>query len=158
VGNGELEVYLNGVKLSLGDDWAEVGASGSESNEIQILIDLVVGDVVQYRKDPSLILASKKSLLKTKQVLGADYSIISDDEFILVSNSGANRTVTLPTATGNDGKKLYIKKSDSGNTLYVASILNQTLDGVDITAVPYSISSQYQSVTMIASGGSWWIV
>jgi hypothetical protein len=103
-------------------------------------------------------LASKKSLLKTKQVLGADYSVISDDEFILVSNSGANRTVTLPTATGNDGKKLYIKKSDSGNTLYVASILNQTLDGVDITAVPYSISSQYQSVTMIASGGSWWIV
>lgn len=158
VGSGELEVYLNGVKLSLGDDWSEVGGAGSESNQIQILIDLVVGDVVQYRKDPSLILSNKKSILKTKQVLGANYTAISEDDFILVSNSGSNRTLTLPTAVGNDGKKLYIKKVDSGNTLFVASVLNQTLDGVDITAVPYSISSQYQSITMIANGGSWWLV
>jgi hypothetical protein len=158
VGNGELEVYLNGVKLSLGDDWAEVGATGAVSNQIEILINLVAGDVLQYRKDPNLVLASVSKLLQVKTISGTSYTASTADDFIVASNSGSNITITLPTAVGNDGKKFYIKKIDSGNTLSIASVSGQTLDGVNITASPYAVTTQYQSIKMIAANGSWWLV
>lgn len=158
VGNGDLEVFLNGIKLSLGDDWDEVGSVGTESNQIEILIALVAGDVVQYRKDPAKVLASKKSLLKIKTITGINYTATTEDDFIVASNSGSNITITLPTAVGNDGKKFYIKKIDSGNTLSIASVSNQLLDGVNITTTPYSISTQYQGISFIAASGSWWLV
>lgn len=88
---------------------------------------------------------------------GADYIATAANDYILVSNSGANRTVTLPSAIGNSGKKLVVKKLDSGNTLYLASILNQTLDGIDITTTPHAITFQYESISFYSDGASWWI-
>lgn len=49
VGDAFLTVWLNGQKLRVGDDYNEVGSSGSQSNQIQILQDLVVGDILEYR-------------------------------------------------------------------------------------------------------------
>ena len=52
VGKGGLEIYLNGQFLSLGTNgWSEVGASGSDSTQIQINQDLEVGDVLEFRID-----------------------------------------------------------------------------------------------------------
>lgn len=51
VGSGRLSVYLNGQFLNRGDDYAEVGASGSLSNQIQILQSLVIGDLLEFRID-----------------------------------------------------------------------------------------------------------
>ena len=47
VNENNLEVYLNGQLLSIGDAWQQVG-SGS-SDQIEILIDLEVGDDVGFR-------------------------------------------------------------------------------------------------------------
>lgn len=49
VGSGRLSVFLNGQFMNRDEDYAEVGSSGSLSNQIQILQDLVVGDVVEFR-------------------------------------------------------------------------------------------------------------
>lgn len=49
VGSGLLEVYLNGVKQSLGDDYYEVGAPLSQSTQIQILQNLLVSDMLIFR-------------------------------------------------------------------------------------------------------------
>lgn len=49
VGSGLLEVYLNGVKQSLGDDYNEVGAPLSSSTQIQILQDLLITDMLIFR-------------------------------------------------------------------------------------------------------------
>ena len=49
VGSGQLELYLNGQKLRAGNDWTEVGATGSISNQIQIQQDLVIGDNLTFR-------------------------------------------------------------------------------------------------------------
>jgi len=51
VGEGALEVYLNGQLLSLGTDWAEVGVAGSGSNVFETLIDLELGDIITVRID-----------------------------------------------------------------------------------------------------------
>jgi len=54
VGKGTLEVFLNGQYLSLFDlsnGWQEVGATGSNSSQIQINQTLQVGDVLTFRLD-----------------------------------------------------------------------------------------------------------
>jgi hypothetical protein len=50
-GQGVLEVYLNGVVLVKGVDWAESGVAGDVVFTFQILIDLVVDDVIHVRID-----------------------------------------------------------------------------------------------------------
>lgn len=61
VGDAFLTVWLNGQKLRVGDDYNEVGSSGSQSNQIQILQDLVVGDILEYRieRDQAIFSAMK---------------------------------------------------------------------------------------------------
>jgi hypothetical protein len=51
VGEGQLEIFLNGQYLTVGEDWAEVGLSGEESITVTTLQDLSVGDVVLFRID-----------------------------------------------------------------------------------------------------------
>jgi hypothetical protein len=53
VGSGELEVYLNGQKLYLGNDYIEIGAPNTQSRTIQTLQALVVGDELMVRIDPT---------------------------------------------------------------------------------------------------------
>lgn len=49
VGSANLMVFLNGQHLSLGRDYNEVGSSGSMSNQIEILFDLVEPDLLEFR-------------------------------------------------------------------------------------------------------------
>jgi hypothetical protein len=51
VGQGQLEIFLNGQYLILGQDWAEVGLAGAESITIQLLQSLHVGDALLFRID-----------------------------------------------------------------------------------------------------------
>jgi hypothetical protein len=37
-------------------------------------------------------------------------------------------------------------------------VLNQTVDGVDRTSTPYSITTQYETISIISDGANWWIV
>ena len=49
VGSGQLEIFLNGQKLRSGEDWAEIGLSGSLAFQVQILQNIVAGDVLTFR-------------------------------------------------------------------------------------------------------------
>lgn len=51
VGSGSLEIYLNGQKLTLGDDWSEVGAPNTLSSLVNFTFDLEVGDLLMLRID-----------------------------------------------------------------------------------------------------------
>lgn len=211
VGSGELEIYLNGQKLGP-DDFTEVGLSGADSITVQLSQDLIVGDQLVFRMDPSksssgggsgsgeantgtnvgtgsnvfrdktgvtlnfrrinagsgvtvtqnandITISSAPSapIYNVVTVNGSNYLATAANDYINVINNGADRTVTLPTAIGNSGKKLIIKKIDAGDTLFIASILNQTLDGTDITTSPLAVTVQYESVSIYSDGANWWI-
>lgn len=49
VGAGLLAIYLNGVRLNVNADYTEVGLSGSDSVEIQTLVDLEIDDVLTFK-------------------------------------------------------------------------------------------------------------
>lgn len=91
-------------------------------------------------------------------ISGADHTVDSNEDVILVSNSGADRIITLPDATTVSGKVIHIKKIDSGNTMSIKSVSGQTLDGADIDATPLTVTTQYENVTIVSNGANWFIL
>jgi hypothetical protein len=88
----------------------------------------------------------------------SSYSINSTDDVILADTSSGSIILTLPDASSVDGKIYNLKKIAALNSMFVKSISSQTLDGVDIDAAPLDITLQYEVVTIVASGGDWFIL
>lgn len=63
-------------------------------------------------------------------------------------------TITLPTAVGIAGRTYWIKKTDSGTTLTVATTSSQTIDG----AATLSVTTQYNAYTLVSNGSNWFIM
>lgn len=83
-------------------------------------------------------------------VSSADYTILDTDGYdvILVSTSSSDRTVTLPTAANNGGRRIVIKKTDSGSGKVIVS---GSVDGVS----GRTLSSQYDCIVVMSDGSSW---
>ncbi|KKK52529.1 hypothetical protein LCGC14_3104000 [marine sediment metagenome] len=70
---------------------------------------------------------------------------------VLCDASGGALTITLPAASGNDGKWYRIKKIDS-------SVNTVTVDGTiddDVSAV---LTDQYEAITIAADASKWHIL
>jgi hypothetical protein len=64
-------------------------------------------------------------------------------------------TITLPTAVGITGRRYMVRKSDSSaNAVVVDGDGSETING----ATTYSLTSQYQPLTIIESNGAGWMV
>lgn len=88
----------------------------------------------------------------------ADYVATVANDYIRVFNAGSDVTVTLPAAS-TIGKQIKIKKRDSGNVLYVATIGGETIDDIDATATPLMITSYNEAIILITgASGSWEIL
>lgn len=83
------------------------------------------------------------------------YTITSTDGVILGNASGGAITFTLPNATGIDGRLYTVKKTDSSaNAVILDGHSSQTIDG----STTYNLTIENDSITVIALGGSWYII
>jgi hypothetical protein len=178
VGNGALEVYLNGQYLELGEDWAEVGAAGSASNQIQILQDLVVGDVLEFRIDATggpgggsggvgppgppgptgpagsagTDAAGGPVAVSTKN---SNYSVALGDNVLLANASSGNIIFQLPPAASAVGHLFYFKKIDStANAMILQANGIEEIDGFNTQQT----TVQYESFTLVTDGMAWYII
>jgi len=78
------------------------------------------------------------------------------DNIILVNAALGDITITLPGAGTITGHVYNIKRIDSSTSIVkiVPSVGGQTIDG----AANYLLNVQYQSVTLVASGGVYYII
>lgn len=84
-----------------------------------------------------------------------NYTITAADSIILADATAGARTMTLPTAVGIPGRQYTIKRINAGaNTVTVATTSPQTIDG----SSTYSLTSQYQKVTIVSDGTNWMIL
>lgn len=54
VGSADIEIALNGIVLVLGKDYNEIGLSGNASINVEFTFQLVVGDILEFRKISAL--------------------------------------------------------------------------------------------------------
>jgi hypothetical protein len=80
-----------------------------------------------------------------------NYTLTSSDNTI-VSNGAI--TLTLPTAVGIDGRLYRIKRIYGGGYTTITTTGSQTIDTLP---PPLILTSQYDVVDLIASGGNWFL-
>ena len=128
VGQGQLEIFLNGQYLILGQDWAEVGSAGAESITIQLLQDLYTTDALLLRVDNysigggagsagsgeantasnigggSGVFSSKVGIdLRFKTLVsGAGISILSTPNTLTISSTPVAAALNVITITGSN--------------------------------------------------------
>lgn len=84
----------------------------------------------------------------------ANYTATNADDVIPCSASGGAFTVTLYAASGNSGRRLTIKKTDSSfNAVTIDANASETIDG----ALTTTLNTQYEAVTLICDGSNWHI-
>lgn len=174
VGNGVLQIYLNGQYQRVGVDWAEVGTSGSQSSTFQILRGLVVGDALDLRitlggsggggggigpagptgpaGPPGVDAAGGPVNISTKV---ANYTVQLSDTVILANCSGGSRLYTLPSALSASGRIFYFKKIDAtANAMTIQANGSELID----FANTQSTTTQGESFTIVSDGAQWWII
>lgn len=72
-----------------------------------------------------------------------------------VDASSGNLQMTLPNALTSSGSMYVLKKVDaSGFTVTIVGALDQTIDG----EVSQIITSQWVTITVVATAGAWYII
>lgn len=174
VGKGSLQIFLNGQYLHLSDDWAEVGASGTASNSIQIERNLVVGDLIEFRISaggasagggggvgpagpagpagpPGADAAGGPIAISTKT---ANYTILLTDCFLKANCAVTPQdiTFTLPPASTCAGRIFYFKKIDStSHIMTIQANGAELIDGFNTK----STSSLNVSFSLVCDGTTW---
>lgn len=173
VGDGKLEVFLNGQKLIVGIDYTEVGSAGSASFHIQNTYQLVVNDELEFSfgsgggggggggqgppgpvgpaGPPGANAVGGPVAISTKT---SNYSILLTDNVILGDCTGGNILLTLPTPSTAAGRVFFVKKIDSS-----ANILTMIVGGganIDFLA-SQSTSVQGYAWTLICDGTQYWL-
>lgn len=86
--------------------------------------------------------------------VSANYEAKMSDHFILMNASGGNRQVLLPLASGNLGKEIIIKKTESsGNSVTAIPRGTETIDGASSAA-----TTAMTTVIRLKSDNSNWIL
>jgi hypothetical protein len=149
VGDGTLEIFLNGNFLRKNDDFAEVGAPGVQSNYVTINIPIVEGDVLSYRIDANVgqqIISTGGGgggggEANTASNLGGGagvykQKILADLQFRSIEAVGAGIVVTQATNTVQISTKLSPTTKSSN---YVATLTDDVIL-VDATSASVTIT------------------
>jgi hypothetical protein len=173
VGSGKLQVFLNGQKLVVDVDYAEVGSTDAPSNVIETLIDLVDGDELEFTfggggagagggggeqgpqgmpgpaGPPGPDAAGGPVSISTKN---GDYTVTNMDCFLRADCSSNDVTFTLPPASTVVGKIFYFKKIDStSNLMTIQAHGTEVIDGQNAQIS----TTQYESFSIISTGTEW---
>lgn len=156
VGAATLGVYLNGQRLIVGVDYTEIGTSGDPSATIQTQIDLVVGDTLLFKYEPSegaggaggggsasgVNLGTVKDADVFKQTVGdqlqfrrlqagSNVTITQDGETVVISSTSGVANSTTKDVTGVNytltGNDDFIKVTNSGTDVTLQ--LPSSIDG-----------------------------
>jgi hypothetical protein len=80
-----------------------------------------------------------------------DYGMNEADRYVLADATSAAVTVTLPSAIGLKGRPFTVVRVNAGNTVTVEGDGSETISG----AANVSLSSQWESVTVISDNANW---
>lgn len=145
-GSATYPAFGEGVYFFDGTGWVYTGLpKGGTAGDVLVQTNTGIS-----WQNINTVLPSGSLLIKT-----SDYTILSSDDTILfdVSSSTSGITLTLPAATGEDGKKYKIGKiDDSINPLLFSPTLKLS-PGVNLATLNYARTFIIQS-----DGTDWWVV
>jgi len=83
------------------------------------------------------------------------YTLTTDNDVVFVNSSAALVNVYIPTASGIGGKEIIVKKTVGSNNVVINTIVGtETIDGNS----SFTITNNYESVTLISDNTNWFII
>jgi uncharacterized Zn-binding protein involved in type VI secretion len=153
--SGNNTFIYDGVDVSLSGNIIASGKRVITSDEIyhikqltQAEYDLITPDAATFYiiTDPDI----EGPVVQPIRTVGADAAILTTD-YTIHATAGLN--LTLPSAVGNGGI-VYNIKNISANTVIVSGVGGETIDG----QTSFSLSTQYQSITLQSTNSNWIIL
>ena len=97
--------------------------------------------------------AIKSAKLTPIRSVSGDFTITLDDDAVFVDATSGAVTITLPDVRRASARRFYVKKVDaSANVATVTS--SALIDG----AATFLLNVQYESVTVVSDGATWWVL
>jgi hypothetical protein len=97
--------------------------------------------------------AIKSAKLTPVRSIARDFTLTLDDDALFVDATAGAVTITLPDVRRASARRFYVKKTDgSANAVTVGS--SALIDG----AATFPLTVQYQSVTVLSDGATWWVL
>ena len=96
-----------------------------------------------------------------KVVSSVNYTLTDIDGFdtVLVTTGASDRTITLPAGSLSIGRRIKIRKQDSGaGKVILSSAASEQIDGVTLSTNAYYLSSQHAYVEVICDGTNWSVI
>lgn len=115
----------------------------------------MAGQILTLSQSDGVAVAAPSAFNGVNSVASANYTVTDTDGYshIHVTTGASTRTVTLPTAADNAGRRLCIKKVDSGaGKVTVDGESSETIDGY--TSV--DIALQNDAVDIVCNGTGWY--
>ena len=116
--------------------------------EIELAKLALENRIATYLVDGSVMSAQYRNVTATGNVVSGDYLIVADA-------TGGAITMTLPPAALVPGRIYTFKRINSGaNAVVIDPSGAETIDG----AATYTLSAQWNSVTIMNNGIAWFII
>jgi hypothetical protein len=116
--------------------------------EIELAKLALENRIATYLVDGSVMSAQYRTVTTTGNVVSGDYLIVADA-------AGGAITMTLPPAALVPGRIYTFKRINSGaNAVVIDPSGAETIDG----AATYTLSAQWNSVTIMNNGIAWFII
>ena len=116
--------------------------------EIELAKLALENRIATYLVDGSVMSAQYRTVTTTGNVVSGDYLIVADA-------AGGEITMTLPPAALVPGRIYTFKRINSGaNAVVIDPSGAETIDG----AATYTLSAQWNSVTIMNNGIAWFII
>lgn len=109
--------------------------------------------------DPIISDATFDSSIKINRTTTAiSYAVLATDFYIGVTSTAAPRTITLEAAAEAGAGRMLIIKDESGgaatNNITIDAATTELIDG----SQTFTMSNNFQSITLICTGTAWFIV
>jgi len=135
-------------------DTVGIATGGTERAMITSTGNLLVGSTVDDGVNKLQVNGSSKATGYVQSIAAktANYTLTSTDYTVTASG---NITITLPAASSHTGRIFVVKKTDSNATVTtVDGTGSETIDGM----LSYSLTGQYESITVQSNGTQWLII
>lgn len=158
------QAAISDERIQLSDLWRDFEEEGTASNIESPKSGnsrLWLADDLRIHVKNSSGAIRRQGANRLHTVTDANYTILTNDGYdtILVSTGSSNRTINLPSASENEGRKIHVMKTDTGSGIVLLTPTGGAAIYPDATAgAARAMHTQYMYFEVISDGTNWFVM
>lgn len=155
-GNFASGLYVSGTGVSLSGHVhisSDISNFNSSVSGLLPITNIVAGSNVDVTTSGTIYTISVNGLTTSYKNVSSSANLLPSDETIFAYCDSSNITLTMPSASGVGGKKMYLKKVSGSFNLIIQPLGSQKIDNTNSTILSYI----NESVTLISDNNNWFV-